>query len=998
MAGFVLHRIEFCKLFMMLAIALASLYIGLPCYAEENIPQADGSTEAVTPNLFNGRFTYSVPIKVPTGRQGIEPKLELILRSNFSLVAPLVGGSGEDEDGFQLELGAIARTDIYGGEIDYSGDYYIYSTSNGATALTNKGSGIYRALIEKEFFRVTKKTALDGKVTWELVDKTGVKYYFGRTAASRQDNPQDAGMIYKWCLDRVEDQNGNYLTVSYLKDGGQIYPRQIDYTGWGAQSPANKVEFVYESRHSDYSDWRLTGFNVTTSKRLRDINAISHAGGNLPWSSYRVSYTTGSDKLENIQRYNSQGTSLPPIRFEWKDQTIIKYLELPESRLVIKSITDENGGKTSFEYKSTLITRGDAYNNTKYDTFLTLNKIITDDGNGNQSETAYIYPAPSDFEDYPYNGWYFEPENQFRGFRYVKVVGPAGQDNIQLVTETWFHQGNGTTAEVDYPNKWVGITKGKPFRVRISDTQGKIYSEEMTKYGFTAGIPYFRPPVQVDKLIYDGNATPRQIRTVYKYDTYGNVIEENQYGDLSSTLDDRTILRTFYPNTTKWIISLPTVEDNYQGITTKTRVSDTKFYYDDLPGCDATPTNNQTPVKGNLTRTVRLNNVGTPLNIENRTAYDDLGNPVCTGDPKGNITYTTYDSSKTFPASVTNPLGQSTVTQYYGVDGIAADNGLYGQVKSITYPNGAVTETMYDGYGRKVRETKADGAWTAWNYNDFGTVGSQRVRTENSTGEWTQDYFDGLGRTFRTESSGPDDKTIIKESVFDGRGNVVRKSLPYFSGDPAYFSTIDYDPLGRALQVSKPDSSRELTCYNAGQGITVTIDGEGHRKRETRDVLANLVKVEEYTGEYYSCDTGIGTPYSTTTYQYDVQGNLRYVYFNNLSRTEMRYDYLGRKYWMNDLDMGIWKYGYDANGNMISQTDAKGQTIGFSYDAVNRIIKKDYPTGSDVIYTYDEPVSTNGIGRLTTMSDASGTVKYHYDATGRTTRNNRIIGGVEYQT
>lgn len=1000
MAGSGLWRIAFGRLFMVWAIVLMSLFIGIPCYAEEVIGQFDGSTEAVTPNLFNGRFTYGVPIEVPPGHHGIEPRLALILRSNFSLVAPLVGGSGEDEDGFQLELGAIARTDIYGDPIDYSKDYFMYANADGSTALMNKGNGVYRALIENEFFRVTKKTAQDGKATWELVDRTGVKYYFGRTAASRQDSPADAGMIYKWCLDRVEDRNGNYLNITYLKEQGQIYPKQIDYTGWGSEAPGHAVEFIYEPRYSNDSEWGLTGFTVTTAKRLKEINAVSRAGGgDLPWSSYRLSYATGTDKLETIQRYSSQSAaSLSPIRFEWKDQIVVKYLKPPESRSVLKSVTDENGGKTSFEYRSTLITAGYPDNGTTYDTFLTINKIIREDGNGNQSETTYIYPAPSDFDDYPYNGWHFLSENQFRGFRYVKVIGPAGPDNVQLITETWFHQGNGITAEVDFPGVWVGVTKGKPFRKRISDTQGKIYSDETTIYGFTPGTPYFRPPVQVDTLIYDGDGTPRQIRTVYNYDSYGNITEEKQYGDLSSTRDDRTILRTFYHNTDKWIVSLPAEEDVYQGITTKTRVSNTKFYYDDLTGCDATPTNNQMPVKGNLTRTVRLNNVGTPSNIENRTAYDDHGNPVCTRDPNGNITYTTYDSSKIFPVAVTNPLGQSTVTQYYGVDGIIADNGLYGQIKSVTDPNGAVTGTEYDGYGRKARETKPDGAWTTWSYHEFGTVGSQRVRTEKSTGEWTQEYFDGLGRTFRTESSGPDGKTIIKKSVYGNRGNIVQTSLPYFSGDPAYFTTVDHDPSGRILQVTKPDSSRELTCYNASKGITVTIDGEGHRRRETRDAFDNLVKVEEYSGTYNMCDPGVGTPYSTTTYQYDVQGNLRYVDFNSLSRAEMRYDYLGRKYWMKDLDMGTWSYSYDANGNMISQTDAKGQTIGFSYDALNRITKKDYPTGTDVIYTYDEATSINGIGRLTTMSDAAGTVRYHYDATGRPTRNARTIDGIAYQT
>ena len=44
-------------------------------------------------------------------------------------------------------------------------------------------------------------------------------------------------------------------------------------------------------------------------------------------------------------------------------------------------------------------------------------------------------------------------------------------------------------------------------------------------------------------------------------------------------------------------------------------------------------------------------------------------------------------------------------------------------------------------------------------------------------------------------------------------------------------------------------------------------------------------------------------------------------------------------------DMGTWSYTYASNGNLISQTDAKNQTINFTYDALNRLIGKTYSTG-----------------------------------------------------
>lgn len=55
------------------------------------------------------------------------------------------------------------------------------------------------------------------------------------------------------------------------------------------------------------------------------------------------------------------------------------------------------------------------------------------------------------------------------------------------------------------------------------------------------------------------------------------------------------------------------------------------------------------------------------------------------------------------------------------------------------------------------------------------------------------------------------------------------------------------------------------------------------------------------------------------------------------------YDGLGRKTQMTDPDMGTWIYDYDDNGNLITQTDAKGQVIKMYYGVLTRITRKDLP-------------------------------------------------------
>ena len=64
-----------------------------------------------------------------------------------------------------------------------------------------------------------------------ITDKKGIKYFYGNTNDSKQYDPSNTTHIFRWALNRVEDLNGNYMTISYLNDQGQIYPQTISYTG-----------------------------------------------------------------------------------------------------------------------------------------------------------------------------------------------------------------------------------------------------------------------------------------------------------------------------------------------------------------------------------------------------------------------------------------------------------------------------------------------------------------------------------------------------------------------------------------------------------------------------------------------------------------------------------------------------------------------------------------------------------------------------------------------
>ncbi len=677
---------------------------------------------------------------------------------------------------------------------------------------------------------------------------------------------------------------------------------------------------------------------------------------------------------------------------------------------LLTSVSNGLGGTTTVAY-----TPSTTFQNTRLPFPLhVVSSLSSNDGNGVVTTTSYVYQ----------NGFYHLGERDFRGFNYVKVTGPAGPNGEQSYAETWFHQGNDLVPPAtDPPNADVatGYMKGKPYRTRAVDaiTPSKVYSETVTNYlaDGDSQAPWFNPPAQVVNTI--DNAA-KETKIVYvSYDAYGNVTREDHYGDNTAnnavTSDDRTLVRTYANNTTAWLLGFPTSETIYQGIGTTTPVAQTVFYYDGTASC-GTASTNQTPTLGHVTRAVRIHLTDAAKNQESRTAYDSYGNKTCTRDAKGNTATVTYDSTNMFVKTSTTPSPASlvTTTEYYGVDGQLLTNGLYGQVMTVTDPNGQVLTTTYDAMGRPLTTT-APGTptnlVTTTTYpapTEYGQIGTQKIITSTSGANLpaalvSRTFFDGLGRTIAADKTGIGTTTIRTEQTYDVRGLVRTKTGPFFTGQTgAPVTTYRYDAIGRVEQVTHPDSTATKVCY--ANWLVDTLDPKGHRTRETRDVYGRVAKVEQYQGVGTDCATLPATVASSVTYTYDVQGNVLTMKDHLNNTTTMTYNTLSQKVTMQDPDMGSVSYTYDLNGNLETQLDARNNKLCFTYDSLNRRTQKNYGTNlvacgtNTVVYSYDQLTVLNGKGRLTQVTDPSGTVKFHYDTRGQVSKSEKILDGSTYIT
>ncbi|MDD5008374.1 MAG: toxin TcdB middle/N-terminal domain-containing protein, partial [Syntrophorhabdaceae bacterium] len=580
------------------------------------------------------------------------------------------------------------------------------------------------------------------------------------------------------------------------------------------------------------------------------------------------------------------------------------------------------------------------------------------DGRGRSYTTKYAYSG----------GLFDYIEREFRGFRYAVAYQMRDASTYESKTETWYHQDitcKGST-EAELTTSFEGHTR------QVNNT----WLIGTMAVGVT--YPYLQT---VQSTVTDSGYAPYTYAIDYEYDTtYLNVIREYKHGAAAEEDVDTSYAYTNY--TTPWIIAKPTevkVKDHSGNIksakwmtyhSTTGNLLTEEVCKSDNPASECA---NSNPTRNPVVT----------------YQYATEGSISSVIDPMNHATTYTYDAAtKAFVYETTNAVSHVTRTVY---------NPGTGRLLSLTPPHlqgtGYAITSQYDVFGRLIQETRPDGGYTTYLYANLGNPATQFVeKREHIIGgaspidHYSDAFFDGLGRTYRVWSTGPEGKTIALDTSYDVIGRVSHKSNPYFAAiDTPVYTSFQYDGLSRVTQTTSPDGGQVITSY---QGLTRQVrDQMNHWSASTYDVHNRLRTTQDPCG-------------IVTVYTYDTLGNLIQVVAaygqTEQNTTSMTYDSMGKKRSMTDPDMGYWTYAYDKAGNLISQTDAKGQTISFTYDALHRLIQKVYPAHT-VTYTYDDPSIPYSKGMLTSTTDPSGGETKEdrvlaFDLMQRVTRSTKTIG------
>lgn len=373
---------------------------------------------------------------------------------------------------------------------------------------------------------------------------------------------------------------------------------------------------------------------------------------------------------------------------------------------------------------------------------------------------------------------------------------------------------------------------------------------------------------------------------------------------------------------------------------------------------------------------------GTAVTRSTTLTYTTDGQLATVNGPRTDVTDTTtfdyYDCTTGDECgqleSVTNALSQVTTFDTY--DG-------NGRVTQMTDPNGVETDYTYDGRGRvtSIVQTPTVGTarTTGYTYNAAGNVTSVTF-PDSTTLTYTYNAAQLLTRV-------TDEQDNYISYTYDLKGNRTEEKV-YDPNDTLVRQvTTAYDLRNRVSSINAGGSLTELVYDAIGNLTEETDPNENPSTTHDYDALSRLTEtVDAISGE--------------TTYDYTVTDQLAEVVTPNGATTQYVYDDLGNLLEEVSPDRGTTDYTYDAAGNALTRTDARNITATYSYDALNRLTAVDYPgTSEDIAYTYDsDTLCTAGVGRLCTVTDASGTTEYSYDDFGNVTEQNKTELGETYTT
>jgi RHS repeat-associated protein len=515
------------------------------------------------------------------------------------------------------------------------------------------------------------------------------------------------------------------------------------------------------------------------------------------------------------------------------------------------------------------------------------------------------------------------------------LTGIIDENNARFATYAYDAYGRAVSTEHAGGVEKVTLTYGDG-TTKVTDARNYVHS-----YNFSTQFDVVKPAAVTGPCLtcaakaygYDANGfTSSRTDRNGKLTTYVHNARglETSRTEASGTLQARTI-------TTQWhyTFHLPTKITEPNRVTTLT--------YD---------------AKGNLlTRTVAAD-------TQTRTwtyTYNSRGQVLSVDGPRtdvADLTTFTYDVQGNL-ATITNALGHVTRIASYDANG---------QPLTLQDPNGLTTTLAYDARGRLVSST-AGTETTLYQYDAAGNL----IKIADPAGATLAYTYDAAHRL-----------TGVRDALgnriawtLDKQGNRIGEK----AYDPANLlrrtHTWAYDGLSRLVKSIGANSQITAFAYDPNSNLTKLTDPLNQATTQAYDALNRRVQSTDPNG-------------GVTRQAYDASDRLTEVTDPRGLVTTYAYDGFDAPVSTQSPDTGATANTYDAAGNLLTSTDARGLTTTYAYDAINRLTQTLFADGKQIVHAYDQ--GANGLGRLTRITDPSGSTAWTYEAHGRVLQKQQTVG------
>jgi YD repeat-containing protein len=453
------------------------------------------------------------------------------------------------------------------------------------------------------------------------------------------------------------------------------------------------------------------------------------------------------------------------------------------------------------------------------------------------------------------------------------------------------------------------------------------------------------------------------------------------------------------------------------------------------------------------------------LNVDSRNRFVFNAQAFMAAHPEATAFdyYYTLSTATNSPIVVAPELATGTILKRKSADGEADQSILdvsnsakssatrsqynaFGEITEQTDTRGNITKFTYNTLGKLTKKVepittvvKSDGQetrsspTTAYGYDLQGRlVKITDANNWTTTQRWTAQNVDGESKLAATYQ--PDGGQLLQRyDRFADLTESINQNWDGQAGSAKYHTTqYAYDKNHRLLSVTKPE--RRAGGIAAKERYTYDSAGNNTGRYLRNESGAELAPTKNYYDALGRIVKTVTSQDRTTTYSYvdgwsilDAAGNTVIGTKKTMQDANGRtivdqQDIFGRVYKHKDLGEHEFNYGFNGAGQLVSQTNTKGQNIQYKYYASGLLMSiQDKTKGTLTEYGYDSQknkvyeyqsntyginvtqqtrVAYDELNRIKSIQDLAYQVDYEYDAAGNRRHliakaRNGYIGGIQ---